>query len=233
MKNAYLWKCQDILSASFHDPSTGFCFYNQWTVFPSDFDPVAAGLTLVMSPVGDLDADDAWDADDVDILANKIGGRPIRPDWLPDAAFDMKGDGVIDMEDHRIWVKDLAHTWFGDANLDGEFNTSDFVHVFQVGKYETQQYAGWAEGDWDGDGVFDTGDLVIAFHDGGYEKGPKTGCGGGAGAGAWVLLMVGLSLSMVVCRSRCAELNNHPIRNIVCPDRGSRPAACDPRLLTG
>ena len=74
LKNAYLGDVQDISSSSFYDNSTGFSFYNQWTLFPSDFDPVATGLTLVMSPVGDLDADDAWDADDVDMLASKIAG---------------------------------------------------------------------------------------------------------------------------------------------------------------
>ena len=56
--------------------------YNQWTVFPADFDPAAAGLTLVMSPTGDLDADDAFDAADVDMLANKIDGRWIQMWWL-------------------------------------------------------------------------------------------------------------------------------------------------------
>ena len=52
------------------DPHT---IYNQWTIFPGGFDPVAAGLTLAVSPTGDLDADDVWDADDVDMLTEKIG----------------------------------------------------------------------------------------------------------------------------------------------------------------
>lgn len=59
----------------------------------------------------------------------------------------------------------------GDANLDGHFNSSDLVAVFQAGKYETMQPATWAEGDWNGDGVFDSGDLVAAFQDGCYEDG--------------------------------------------------------------
>ena len=32
-------------------------------------------------------------------------------------------------------------TWFGDADLNGEFNSSDFVQAFQVGKYEM----GWLD----------------------------------------------------------------------------------------
>ena len=46
----------------------------------------------------------------------------------------MNGDSSIDLDDHRAWVKDIKHTWFGDANLNGEFNSADFVQVFQAGK---------------------------------------------------------------------------------------------------
>jgi hypothetical protein len=73
----------------------------------------------------------------------------------------------------------------GDANLDGEFNSSDLVEVFQRGKYELDIDAGWAEGDWNGDRRFDSGDMVAAFQDGGYEVGalaavsavPEPSCG--------------------------------------------------------
>jgi hypothetical protein len=36
--------------------------------------------------------------------------------------FDVNGDAGVDQQDLHIWVKDLKSTWFGDANLDGEFN---------------------------------------------------------------------------------------------------------------
>ena len=87
--------------------------------------------------------------------------------------FDLNSDRTVDQADYRIWVKDLRQTWFGDANLDGEFNSGDLVAVFQAGEYEdVEEYnSGWATGDWNGDGVFDSSDLVVAFQDGGYEKG--------------------------------------------------------------
>jgi hypothetical protein len=47
------------------------------------------------------------------------------------------------------------------------------VDVFQAGKYETGELAGWSQGDWNADRVFDSGDFVAAFQDGGYEMGPK------------------------------------------------------------
>jgi hypothetical protein len=75
--------------------------------------------------------------------------------------------------DHRVWVNEIRRTYFGDANLDGEFSSSDLVAVFQAGQYETGQPAGWGNGDWNGDGLFNSSDFVTAFDAGGYEKGPR------------------------------------------------------------
>jgi hypothetical protein len=58
---------------------------------------------------------------------------------------------------------DLKNTWIGDANLDGEFSSSDFVLVFQGGKFNQDVEALWHEGDWNGDLRFDTADFVAAF----------------------------------------------------------------------
>ena len=88
------------------------------------------------------------------------------------ATFDENDDGMVDIADRTIWVKQHAGTWVGDANLDNEFNSGDLVDVFAAGKYESGEMAGWAEGDWNGDMSFDSGDLVVAFADGGYEQGP-------------------------------------------------------------
>jgi uncharacterized secreted protein with C-terminal beta-propeller domain len=59
----------------------------------------------------------------------------------------------------------------GDANLDGRFNSSDLVLIFQRGKYEDAipDNARWDEGDWDGDGDFTTSDLVVALAYGRYS----------------------------------------------------------------
>ncbi|MCA9168113.1 MAG: hypothetical protein KDB23_10610 [Planctomycetales bacterium] len=60
----------------------------------------------------------------------------------------------------------------GDANLDGRFDSSDFVQVFQFGTYERDdlQQVTWAEGDWNGDGRFTSSDLVAAFVRGAYQE---------------------------------------------------------------
>lgn len=60
--------------------------------------------------------------------------------------------------------------------MDGEFNSSDLVLVFNAGEYE-DDVAGasiWYSGDWNGDGDFATADLVFAFQDAGYEMGPRS-----------------------------------------------------------
>ena len=82
------------------------------------------------------------------------------------ATLDENGDGAVNLADRVIWVETHANTWVGDANLDGEFNSSDFVAAFTAGKYETGEMATWGEGDWDGNQVFDSSDFVAAFTSG-------------------------------------------------------------------
>ena len=114
---------------------------------------------------GDFDSDGDFDIDDITSLIAGIGGA--------DTQFDLNGDNAVDASDLSVWVTQIRQTWIGDANLDGEFNSSDFVAVFTAGKFETEQSASWAEGDWNGDGIFNSGDFVGAFTDGGFEMGPR------------------------------------------------------------
>ena len=104
-------------------------------------------------------------------ISTVLGGGP---EGAHDPVFDLNADSLVDAHDRVVWVEQEAETWFGDANLDGEFNSNDFVEVFAVGKYETNEEVGWAEGDWDGSNRFDRADFVAAFQGGGYEAGPRT-----------------------------------------------------------
>ncbi|MFC1757185.1 hypothetical protein ACFL2H_00240 [Planctomycetota bacterium] len=116
---------------------------------------------------GDFNDNGSLDAGDIDLLtAESIGGN--NP-----AEFDLTGDSLVNNDDRAFWLHDLFNTWFGDANLDSEFNSSDFVTVFGAAKYETENAATWGEGDWNGDGRFTSGDFVVAFSDGGYETGQR------------------------------------------------------------
>lgn len=85
---------------------------------------------------------------------------------------DLDHDGDVDIADRRLWVYDVRGTYFGDSNLDGRFDSADFVHVFQGGQYEDSltENSTWATGDWNGDSEFDSADMVLAFQEGGYEQ---------------------------------------------------------------
>lgn len=121
------------------------------------------------SLLGDFNNDAQLTVTDIDLLTQEVQAGTNQ------ASFDVTGDKVVNGDDRTRWVVDLKKTYFGDANLDGEFNSADFVAVFAIGEYE-DAVAGnstWGDGDWDGDGDFNSADFVKAFSDGGYEVGPR------------------------------------------------------------
>lgn len=133
------------------------------------FDTVTIPGSVNAGSPGDFNGDGVLAVEDIESLSAEVRNG------TNSANFDLNSDGQVDAEDRRIWIEESASTWLGDANLDGEFNTSDFVSVFQTGQYE-DSVAGnstWAEGDWNGDADFDSGDFVAAFQGGGFEMGPR------------------------------------------------------------
>ena len=118
---------------------------------------------------GDFNGNGVVDVTDINLLSAAIRSSD------HDQTFDLDVDTLVDTADLEIWVQDLANTYFGDANMDGEFASSDLVNVFVAGEYE-DDIAGnsyWATGDWNADGDFTSSDIVLAFEDGGYEQGPR------------------------------------------------------------
>jgi hypothetical protein len=45
-------------------------------------------------------------------------------------------DGNVNGLDRLSWITEVKQITFGDANLDGAFNSADLVQVFKVGEYE-------------------------------------------------------------------------------------------------
>jgi hypothetical protein len=136
---------------------------------------------------GDFDASGALDLSDVNLLNAGIAAG------TNDAKFDLNADSAVNGTDLGIWVRDLKKTWFGDANLDQQFNSGDLVAVFQAGKYEQGTAATWDQGDWNADLRFDSGDLVSAFQDGGYEKGPRPASAVPEPSGFFILCIMALA----------------------------------------
>jgi hypothetical protein len=125
------------------------------------------GVGFVLGTPGDVNGDGQVDVSDINQITTAILSGSMETN------FDVNGDGKVNADDRSHWVTTIRKTWFGDSNLDGEFNSGDLVQIFQAGKFEADVDAGWEDGDWDGDRRFGTGDLVDAFQGGGYEQGPK------------------------------------------------------------
>ena len=124
---------------------------------------VAASVSLGAGLLGDFNLNGELDVEDIDLLTAHMRESG------SDSKFDVTSDGVVNEEDLSFWVHDLTNTYFGDANLDRVFDSSDLIEVFQHGLYEIDEPARWDQGDWDGDGSFTSGDLISSFVDGGYS----------------------------------------------------------------
>ena len=118
---------------------------------------------------GDFDGDGVLTSHDINDLANEVNNG------TGNTAYDLNADSLVDSEDLAYWIEEVFGSYFGDSNLDGEFNSSDFVAVFTTGEYEDDvpMNSSWATGDWNGDNEFDTKDFVLAFQSRGYEQGPR------------------------------------------------------------
>ena len=118
---------------------------------------------------GDFNGDSTLTVEDIDLLTTETRRRDSRG-W-----FDLNNDDDVSTDDRTIWIRELMGTYYGDSNLDGEFNSSDLVQVFAAAEYEDEQplNSTWATGDWNGDGDFDSADLTFVLQYGEYETGPR------------------------------------------------------------
>ena len=148
---------------------------------------------------GDTDQDGDIDVDDINALSAAVR------DSVNEAQFDLNGDGNVNNEDRVMWVNVIKKTWFGDADLNGEFNTSDLVTVFQKGHYEDNESgnSNWETGDWNGDREFNTADFVTAFQAGGFEKGPRDQVAAVPEPSGGILVALGSILVFCRVKKRC------------------------------
>ena len=123
------------------------------------------------------DTNRVLDVEDINALLRKVAENQ------HDTRFDLNDDGQVDYDDIVVWTHDVMNTWLGDANLDGNLDTSDLVLVFQPGKYERNVEALWSEGDWTGDLRFNSSDFVSILNEfcPDYECGPRPGAALGLG----------------------------------------------------
>ncbi len=146
-----------------YEPNVGFVGVDEFKYHVRDkiHSSNLASVTIIVLPQlsdGDFNADGSVDATDLDIMTSAIAAGT-------DLRFDVDENGVLDLNDRKHMIEITLGSQFGDSNLDGVFNSSDLVYIFQQAKYEdpSATAAGWADGDWNGDGVFNTSDLVAGF----------------------------------------------------------------------
>lgn len=108
-------------------------------------------------PEGDINRDGVVDADDIDLLFDRIGSD--------DTVADLNGDGQVALSDVDYLVEDILGTTRGDTNLDGTVDFQDFLLLSQG---FGQSDASWSSGDFDGNGLVEFADfLLLAWHFGG------------------------------------------------------------------
>ena len=117
-------------------------------------------------PAVDFNDDQSVNAGDVDLLCSAIAGGS------GDTTFDLNDDNVVNLGDMRYLIEMVMQTNFGDANLDGRFDTRDLIQIFSAAEYEDSvaNNSVWSEGDWNCDGDATTRDLVLAFRSGSYGE---------------------------------------------------------------
>jgi hypothetical protein len=157
------------------------------------------GFTLVAEGggvVGDFNGNGSLDLPDIDDLTTQSAGGT-NP-----AAYDLTGDALVNEGDVNEWVSVLFNSWMGDADLNGEFNSSDLVTVLASGTYETDVPSVWSTGDFNGDGRTNSSDLVSALAGGGYEAGPRAAVAAVPEPTSLVLVVIGLMAAISSIRRR-------------------------------
>ena len=104
--------------------------------------PTPGNVTGATVP-GDLNGDQLVDVHDIDLVCSAVRTNDQT------ARFNLNNDAGVDVDDMFYLVETIIGSGVGDANLDGIFNSTDFVTIFRASEYE-DAIAGnstWAEGD--------------------------------------------------------------------------------------
>ena len=135
-----------------------------------DPDPVVtAGSKTVwveneVQMIGDMDLNESLDVSDIDRLCRAVRSHEIND------RFDINRDRRVDEADVTALVESVFKSTVGDVNLDGVFDSTDLLTLFQKGQYEdgVAGNSDWSSGDWNCDGEVSAADLVFAFKSGNY-----------------------------------------------------------------
>ncbi len=132
----------------------------EWQVDYSD--PLTVWLRVVgdFGTNGDFDGNGDYACNDIDALVAEIVGG------ANSASFDLTGDGLVNGADLDSWLAEAGAAelssgnpyLYGDANLDGSVDVSDF-NIWNGNKFAP--VSAWCAGDFNHDGSVDVSDFNI------------------------------------------------------------------------
>ena len=102
---------------------------------------------------GDFNNDGSVNAADIDILLT-AARQPSAALYL-----DFDGSFSVNQGDVTVFLQTIVGARYGDANLDGFVDGSDF-NIWNTNKFATCNQS-WANGDWNGDAIVDVSDFNI------------------------------------------------------------------------
>lgn len=111
---------------------------------------------------GDVSRDGRVDQSDVDLLTQAMRQPP-----TDNEPFDLSEDGEIDEADLTILVEEVLNTRFGDVNLDGRVDFTDFLRLSaNFGALDAK----WDDGDVNGDATVDFADFLQLARSFGFSR---------------------------------------------------------------
>lgn len=126
---------------------------------------ILGGTDLVLSYTSsavnpDFNGDQLLNCADIDLLTAAIASMGNN------AAFDLTGDGFVDLDDRDSWLASAGAAnlpsgnayLLGDGNLDGVVDGQDFI-VWNTHKFTSTDR--WCAGDFNADGVVDGQDFIV------------------------------------------------------------------------
>ncbi len=107
---------------------------------------------------GDFNGDSVWDVADLDALVEEIA------DGSNDSAFDLTGDGTVNLADRDRWLSVAAMAnGYGNSYLAGDTDLDGDVDIFDLLSFR-QNYnlpiAQWSAGDFNASGIVNIFDLL-------------------------------------------------------------------------
>ena len=121
---------------------------------PTNYNTLRLMLVETATSDGDFNNDDQLNATDIDLLYAAIGTATGTDE------MDLNGDSLVDSLDVTELVENRIGTRFGDINLDGSVNLTDFnVMAATFDSLGENAGNGWNRGNFDGDTDIDLTDF--------------------------------------------------------------------------